>query len=265
VPQAAASRLIGDLAYPEVAGRLKEASILCLPLGSIEQHGPHLPLNTDVVLAEELTKRIVARWGEALDLWQLPTIPLGLAREHEWASGTVSLSIGTLTGLLRDLGHAIVRGLPARNLAIINGHGGNSGILQALLLDLRADFGLNTCVMHPAGMLEADAGAAIPDIHAGKDETSMMLAVAPHLVRQDRIAQLKSPPSAETVAKKVLPRGVIWPWTTDDARIADMGVIGDAKAASAQHGQEIVDRIVDMAGPVLEELLENQKLLRHSK
>lgn len=263
MPQAAASRLIGDLAYPEVADRLKETSIVCLPIGSIEQHGPHLPLNTDVVLAEETTKRIIARWGEAFDLWQLPTISVSIAREHEWAPGTLSLSISTLTALLRELGREIVRALPARNLAIINGHGGNSGILQALVQDLRADFGLNVCVLHPAGMLEPEA--AIPDIHGGKDETSMMLAVAPHLVRQDRIAQLKSPPSADAIGKKILPRGTIWPWATDDPRLANIGVIGDARAASVQHGQKIVDRIVEMAGEVLKDLLENQKILRRRK
>jgi creatinine amidohydrolase len=217
------------------------------------------------VLAEELTKRIVARWGEALDLWQLPIIPLGLAREHQWAPGTLSLSIGSLSSLLRDFGREIVRALPARNLAIINGHGGNSGILQALMQDSRAEFGLNVCVLHPAGMLEAETGTAIPDIHGGKDETSLMLAVAPHLVRQDRIAQLKSPPGADEIRKKVLPRGIIWPWTTDDPRLADMGVIGDAKAASPQRGQKLLAQIVDMAGDVLKELLEEQKTLRRRK
>ena len=53
---------------------MQESSILCLPIGAIEQHGTHLPLNTDVIVAEELTRRIVARWGDEFDLWQLPTI-----------------------------------------------------------------------------------------------------------------------------------------------------------------------------------------------
>ena len=74
MPQTAPGRAIGELTFPEIATRLTARSILCLPIGSIEQHGPHLPLNTDVVLAEEFTRRIVARWAAALDLWQLPTI-----------------------------------------------------------------------------------------------------------------------------------------------------------------------------------------------
>ena len=84
-------RLIGELVSQDVAEHLRASSILCLPIGSIEQHGPHLPLNTDVVLAEEFTRRIIARWGDTYDLWQLPTLPLSPAREHEWAAGTFSL------------------------------------------------------------------------------------------------------------------------------------------------------------------------------
>ena len=77
------SRLIGDLTFLDVSKRLRANSILCMPIGSVEQHGPHLPLNTDVVLAEEYTRRIIARWGETYDLWQLPTLAVGLAREHD--------------------------------------------------------------------------------------------------------------------------------------------------------------------------------------
>jgi len=253
MPQAMPSRLIGELTFPEVSRALKQSSILCLPVGSIEQHGPHLPLNTDVILAEDYTRRIVARWGEALDLWQLPTLSFGLAREHEWAPGTMSLSIQGMTAIMRDLGREIARALPARNLVIVNGHGGNRGILDAIAQDLHADFGLNVCVMHPASWGEADAHAAIPDIHGGKDETSLMLAIAPHLVRWDEIAQLKNPPAGEAVRQTILTRGVTWAWTTDDKCIADMGVIGDAKAATAEFGEKILAHVIETAGAVLKQ------------
>ncbi|MGA7039997.1 MAG: creatininase family protein, partial [Pseudolabrys sp.] len=98
------SRSIGDLTFPEIARCLRASSVLCMPIGSIEQHGPHLPLNTDVVLSEEFTRRIIARWGETFDLWQLPTLTVSLAREHDWAPGTLSLSIHSMTALVRDLG-----------------------------------------------------------------------------------------------------------------------------------------------------------------
>ena len=152
MPHVSPSRLIGELTFLQIPNLLRKTSILCLPIGSIEQHGPHLPLNTDVVLAEALTKSIVARWGEILDLWQLPTISISLAREHEWAPGTLSLSVHGITALLRDLGREIARALPARNLAVVNGHGGNKGVLEAVAQDLRADFSLNVCILSPTGL-----------------------------------------------------------------------------------------------------------------
>jgi creatinine amidohydrolase/Fe(II)-dependent formamide hydrolase-like protein len=254
--------LIGELTFLDISKVLGASSILCLPIGSIEQHGPHLPLNTDVVLAEEFTRRIIARWGEALDLWQLPTLAVSLAREHEWAPGTLSLSIQGMTALIRDLGREIARALPARNLAVINGHGGNRGILEALAQDLRADFGLNVCVLHPAVWAELDGNGAFPEIHGGKNETSMMLSVAPHLVRRDQIAQLKNAPDVDAVRKTILDQAVTWPWTTNDKAIADRGVIGDAHAASAEFGGRLLDHVAEMAGGALKKLVDHQRLAR---
>jgi creatinine amidohydrolase len=262
MPHPVRSRLIGELTYLDVSKVVGESSVLCLPIGSIEQHGPHLPLNTDVVLAGEFTRRIVARWGETLDLWQLPTLAISLAREHEWAPGTLSLSIQGMTALMRDLGREIARSLPARNLAIVNGHGGNRGILEAVAQDLRADFGLNVCILHPAAWAEVAPNAAVPEIHGGKNETSMMLAIAPQLVRRDKIAQLQKPPTTDAIHKSILDPAVSWPWTTDDNRIADMGVIGDAQAASAEFGQRLLDRVVENAESVLKQLVEQQRLRR---
>jgi creatinine amidohydrolase len=115
MPHGMPSRLIGELTFPDISKVLSESSILCLPIGSIEQHGPHLPLNTDVIFAEEFTRRIISRWGESLDIWQLPTLTISLAREHEWAPGTMSLSIHGMTAFMRDLGREIARALPARH------------------------------------------------------------------------------------------------------------------------------------------------------
>jgi len=248
------TRLIGELTFQDVTQRINAASILCLPIGSIEQHGPHLPLNTDVVLAEGVTRLIVARWGEALDLWQLPTVSVSLAREHEWAAGTLSLSVQGMTAYLLDLGRSLARALPARNLLIVNGHGGNRGILEAVAQDLRADFGIRVCIVNPAAMADNAATSGAPDIHGGKIETSMMLAIAPHLVRGDRIAMLKNPPDDAAIRGAILQKGVTWPWTSNDKRIADTGVIGDPKAATAAFGQGLIDRVVEQTGDILRQL-----------
>jgi creatinine amidohydrolase/Fe(II)-dependent formamide hydrolase-like protein len=252
-------RSIGDLTSPEILQRVRPASILCLPLGAIEQHGSHLPLNTDLVVAEELTRALVARLGEELDLWQLPTLPIGLSREHDWAPGTLSLSVEGFAGHLKELARELLRALPARNLAIVNGHGGNRGILENLLQELRSDLSLNACVLHPFDLAKVAGKPVGPDVHGGAGETSVMLALAPDLVRRERIAAQGAPPGPDAVAALIFDRGASFPWRTDDPRLARMGVIGDPAAASAELGRAMVESIVTEARGVLRRLLENQK------
>jgi creatinine amidohydrolase/Fe(II)-dependent formamide hydrolase-like protein len=228
-------------------------------MGSTEQHGPHLPFDTDTVLAEALTRRIVARWGEDYDLWQLPSVPIGLSREHDWASGTLSHSVAGMTTYLRDLARDIVNALPARNLLIVNGHGGNRGILEALGRELCGDFGLNLCAMHLGAMISPVTDAGIPEVHAGKDETSVMLAVAPDRVDRDKMRGLKASPDGDAIRALILDPATSWPWSSDDTRLANQGVIGDAAAASVEHGDAIVKRVIEAAGAVLKQLVENAR------
>jgi len=253
------TRVLGELTFQEASGAIKGTSILCLPLGAIEQHGAPLPLNTDVVVAEGVTRRLLERWGERFDLWQLPTLAIGLSREHDWAAGTLSLSIQGFVGLVRDLAATIVRSLPARNLVIINGHGGNRGILENLLHELRGDFGLNACVLHPFDLAGGDPAQA--DVHGGSQDTSVMLALAPELVRRDRIeaGELPDPQAARAL---IFDRGVTFAWRTDDARLARGGIIGDPSTASAEIGAALIERMLVAAGEVLKRLLENQALMR---
>jgi creatinine amidohydrolase/Fe(II)-dependent formamide hydrolase-like protein len=254
----ATGRTIGDLTFQEVGTALCASSILCLPMGSMEQHGPHLPLNTDTVLAEAFTARIVERWGETYDLWRLPSISMGLSREHDWAAGTMSRSVAGMTNDLRELGREIARALPARNLLIVNGHGGNRGILEALGRELRGDFGLNLGVLHLGAMISPVAGTGVPEIHAGKDETSVMLALAPELVRRERMRELKASPDGAAARTLILDPATSWPWSSADKRLAEQGVIGNAREASAELGRAIVSRVVEGAGAVLKQLRENQ-------
>jgi creatinine amidohydrolase len=259
------SRTLGELTSPEVSRYLKETSILCLPVGAIEQHGPHLPLNTDVIVADELTRRIVSRWGDAFDLWQLPTVAIGLSREHDWAPGTLSLPLEGFVALVDDIVHELARSLPARNLVIVNGHGGNRGVLENLVRELRGDCGVNACVIHPLDLSKAAMSSSYPDVHGGEGETSVMLALAPKLVRRDQIGRApKDAPDPKAIAAFVFDRGTTWPWRTDDARLAQRGVIGEAAAASRKRGERIVESIVAEARAVLERLLQNQRSARDS-
>jgi len=256
------NRVIGELTSPEIANRIRDTSVLCLPLGAIEQHGPHLPLDTDVVVAEGVTRRIVARYGDEFDLWQLPTISIGLSREHDWAPGTLSLPLIGFVTLLRDLAREVARTLPARNLAIINGHGGNRGVLENLLHELRGDFGLNACVIHPFDLARAASTAAAPDVHGGRSETSVMLALAPERVRMALVEAPNPPAERSAMQDLILDRGVTWAWRSDDKRLAHAGIIGDASNATAEHGEALLAALETATARVLRRLLENQQVMR---
>jgi creatinine amidohydrolase/Fe(II)-dependent formamide hydrolase-like protein len=162
---------------------------------------------------------------------------------------------------LREFARAITRALPARNLAIVNGHGGNRGLLENLLHELRGDFGLNGCVMHPFDLAKVASSPAAPDIHGGKAETSLMLALAPALVRRELIEPARQPSDPDSLRAQIFDRGTTWPWRTDDPRLAHAGIIGDAQAATAEHGQALIDRIVAEARGVFARLRDNQKRL----
>lgn len=254
---ASLDRLLGELTSEDVSTLLSARSVLILTIGSIEQHGPHLPLNTDVLIAEALSAAIVKRWSGTFDLWRLPTMSIGLAREHEWAAGTLSLSVSGMMQLVHDLGRTIRRSLPTRNLFILNGHGGNRGILEALVRDLRADMELNVCVYHPAALSDGTGAGPIPEIHGGKNETSIMLAIAPQLVRLARLSKEATNANADSVREKILDPAVTWPWSSNDKSLANAGAIGDPHAATREFGQQQIDHAVDRAGDIMKRLIDD--------
>lgn len=249
-------RALGELTSPDIPKRLAKSSVLCLPLGAVEQHGPHLPLNTDLIIAENVARLMTEHLGDEFDLWRLPAIPVGLSREHGWAPGTLSLNVQSFAALLRDLVSDLARSLPARNLVIVNGHGGNRGILDALIYEMQAEFAFNVCVIHPLVLSGMEEECAFPDIHGGKIETSLMLVFAPHLVRQDKIATLTKQPDKNAIEDLILDLGVSWPWSSRESAIADQGVTGDVSGASAEFGQRVIESLLGNVRTVLTRLRE---------
>ncbi|GAB7180433.1 creatinine amidohydrolase/Fe(II)-dependent FAPy formamide hydrolase [Kitasatospora sp. Ki12] len=247
-----AARQYGRLAAPAVLTELTTESVLCLPIGSQEQHGPHLPLNTDTVIAERFTGMLVQRYGGQHDLWALPAIPYGLSLEHAWSPGTVSLRIASFMSLLDVVVTEHLRATPARRLLIINGHGGNRGILEPALHELKRVHAISVCVVHPASLSAVQVGGeSIPEIHAGIRETAMMLELAPEDVHLDRLPVDFTANDTE-VKRLVLDRGTTWPWTSGDTTIATCGVLGgDPRRATADAGRAILDSALDAADNVL--------------
>ena len=126
------TRRLAELRSPQVSERLSARSIVLQPLGAIEQHGPHLPFDTDLVIASEVAEAAIAEYGDTYDAWLLPPLAYTKSNEHAWSAGTVWLSASTLLAVLDDIGRSVAM-LPARKLVFVNGHGGNSALLLSLI------------------------------------------------------------------------------------------------------------------------------------
>ena len=248
------TRLLSDLRAPELAGALSEGSIVVLPLGAVEQHGPHLPLSTDLVIAEEVSRAAVSQFGEECDAWLLPALPYTKSNEHAWSSGTMWLSASTLMAVLDDLARGIAAG-PARKLLFVNGHGGNSALVSMMNREIRLKWGLQTFLAHPH--MPADQGGASGademgmGVHGGMDETSVMLHLRPGLVDMSRAVRRVPEGLARNEAVRFGGR-VSFGWLSNDFS-AD-GHIGDPTGATAEAGRVMFETAVEQLGVAMREI-----------
>jgi mycofactocin precursor peptide peptidase len=209
---------LADATWPDAEGR----PLVVVPLGSVEQHGRHLPLATDTVLAGAAAEAAAAQLPGA---WVAPALAYGASGEHEGFPGTISIGTAALTALLVEYGRSAGRW--AGRLLVVNGHGGNLDALRDAVPLLRQEG--RDVAWFPCGVAGGDA-------HAGRTETSLMLHVEPEGVRTALAAPGATAPLAE-----LLPR-----LRTEGVRaVSPDGVLGDPTGASAEEGRAQLD---DLAG-----------------
>jgi creatinine amidohydrolase len=216
--------------WPDVEAGARR--VLVVPAGSLEQHGAHLPLDTDTRIAVAVAERACAgRNGVGL----APAIAIGASGEHADFPGTLSIGHVALSTLLVELGRHASLHWPA--MLLVNGHGGNAGAIGDALGKLRAE-GRDCHVWHAgvgASMLAAAGISLVPDAHAGRVETSLMLALAPGDVRLADAAAGETRPLTEIMAG--LRAGGVRP-------VSQNGVLGDPAGASAAEGERLLAVLV---------------------
>lgn len=238
-----------DLTTTDFAALDRARVIAVLPVGAVEQHGPHLPLSTDADLASGVLTRIGtldrSRDDDGPIVLVLPMQPIGQSLEHEGMPGTLSLSAETVLRLWMDIG-ASVAASGVQKLAFFNGHGGNVAAMDIVARDLRARHGLltaHTSWYALSGQEDAlDAHELRHGIHGGRAETSAMLALDPARVRMDKAIVFPSTSEGwadryETVG--IGGRPVKLGWLMRD--LNPDGAVGDAAGATAELGERLLN------------------------
>lgn len=234
-----------DLTAGEFAALDRDRAVAILPIGAIEQHGPHLAMAVDRDLVLAVLDRALPQVARHLTVLVLPVQAIGKSTEHLAWPGTLSLSADTLLRVLGDIAASVARA-GVRRLMIVNGHGGNRAVLEIACRDLRAAHGLIVAQVAWDDLAGAEAvvGAdeARDGLHAGDVETSAMLAAQPGKVRMDRAADFGSAHMDWRAAHPGLGLGgaPLRPgWLMGDLNA--QGAVGNAAAATAAKGEALLD------------------------
>jgi creatinine amidohydrolase len=236
--------------------RTDERALAVLPLGAIEQHGPHLPLGTDSTILAGLLEVLRGRTltgGRAL---LLPLMPVGLSPEHKGFAGTLTVEAETLLALWCDVARSAVRA-GVRRVLFLNSHGGNGALADIAAFRLRDEVGVVAAALTthrfgaPEGML--DEVERRYGIHGGHVETALMRALAPGQVAD-------APASFASRERELATRWTGYTggparlaWRAEDLNPA--GPVGDASKASAADGEALLDFLAARTVEVMEELL----------
>lgn len=233
-----------DMSWPDFQNGNPAEWIAVVPVAAIEQHGPHLPLAVDAMIAEGYLARVLKLLPESLPVTFLPVQEIGKSGEHRDFPGTLTFSYETVIRAWAEIGESVYRaGL--RKIVYVNSHGGNSSVLDIVTRELRERLGMFAVLTswhrlgYPEGLFPAEE--KLHGIHGGEIETSLMLAFAPEKVRMDRLDDFvpvtKSMEREFKVLRASVPAG--FGWMTQD--LQETGAIGNAKAATKEKGESAAD------------------------
>ncbi|HUA03170.1 MAG TPA: creatininase family protein [Solirubrobacteraceae bacterium] len=233
---------LDGLSWPEVKAEIEAGrDTVVMALGAFEQHGPALPLETDVLLGDHLAWAIADR----LDAFVAPTVRIGCSRHHLGFPGTLSLSDETFAGVVGDVVSSLAGG-GFRRVVLLPSHGGNFAPLAAAIKKIGDTVdGLRvTALTDPAPLFSpAQVGAdefGVPlregGIHSGEWETSMIMAIRPELVHLER-AEAGYTGDPDEAFRRIFNDGT--------ASLSKIGVVGDPRRASAEHGKRYWEAVIE--------------------
>ena len=236
-----------DMTAADLRAKAQAGAVVVLPVASMENHGPHLPVGVDTILCEGVCRAAADAVAADMAVVVAPTLWCGMAEHHMAFGGTFTFDIPTYQAVLSSLLGSIQRHGFTRVL-IVNGHGGNIAALAAFLPDLARTTGLALRVTTYFEQAKGALAEVLEDQesvhHACEAETSMMMVLAPETVRHDKLPEAHGPPRSTPQ-----PAGVARYRSFRD--FSPSGVIGDARRANAQKGEKLVAACRDGIAAVL--------------
>ena len=235
----------------------KENTVIVLPTGATEQHGPHLPCAVDTVISAGVVGHALARLPARVPAFAMAPITYGKSEEHLHFPGTITLSGQTLLATMNEIGESVYRA-GFRKLLIVNGHGGQPQVMEMAARELRLRHGdfivvpsFTWRVPNVAGQYMSEREKKLA-MHAGHAETAIMLALAPDTVHMEK-AVANYPP--EFPSKLLSPDGrPACAWTARD--FGPSGIIGDPLPATAEQGRAILESLAGSWAAAIIELFE---------
>jgi creatinine amidohydrolase len=229
----------------ELRAAVASEPVVILPLGSLEQHGPHLPVEVDSTLVETIAlataRAMPTRGAHAL---VLPTLWTGISEHHMSFGGTVTVEATTFVAVIGEVCRAVARH-GFRRIALLNGHGGNEWAMRVAADTLTPALGLPVVALTywhaAAAAIAAELSAQVRLLHACEAETAMMMALRPELVARDRIPPAQPFPEESPGVHR---------WRRL-AEVSQAGVIGVPEAASGEKGERLLAAIADALADVL--------------
>lgn len=245
-----------ELSWPQIEQNRQEGSVVVVPCGSMEQHGRHLPVNTDSAIVFEVARGAAERVAGVL---VAPLVWTGLSPHHLDFPGTISLGLETYAALIGDVCRSIARH-GFRKIALVNGHGGNQALLQALALSLRHELRVHLLALSYWNLIAQEAAAIRESApggiaHACEMETSIQLYLHPDRVKMGEAVSHPVRPALSFLAKDLLLPGKAQLPAPFRERTPS-GVMGDPTTATAEKGRRFLEAAVERLAECLREFRE---------
>ncbi|HET89355.1 MAG TPA: creatininase family protein [Chloroflexi bacterium] len=240
-----------ELTWPEMREAIRRQPVVLLPFGTVEDHGPHLPINTDNVIVEAICLEAARRASE--EMLVLPLVAYGLDEHHMDFPGTISVDMQTLIGFVSDVALSAARH-GFTHILIVNGHGSNAPLADLAARRVVLESGAICGAMSPNAAIDPTLAEPIFSqmrrsnpggvAHAGEYETALMLHLRPHLVKMERAVRERGQLALEYFNWDH-PRPSILSWQDWWSRMSESGVCGDPTVATAEFGQALFETTVE--------------------